>query len=151
MLHYGLKRALPQLLKHVLYGVPFVSKLCLLMGRFSLKTNLVHVKNWLGFCNLLAKIDLVFVYYKNQLDNHKDRFSFCSSLENIDSIFCTLWKLTWFLYTCIKTESVFVACKYWLAILYHMENPYSFKKFTNIRLLSAFQCFTGVWFIYKQI
>jgi len=40
--------------------------------------------------DLLAKIDLVFVGYKNQLgfcNNHKNRFGFCSSLAKIDSIF----------------------------------------------------------------
>jgi len=133
------------------YGVPFVSKLYLLMGWF-------FSKNQLGSCCYLLKIDLVFVAcllkinlvfviclqkstrflyatnIKNQLgfcNNHKKRFGFCRSLA-------------WFLYlvkinsvliliTCIKTESVhwwinlvFVACKILTLSFVLYGNPFGF-------------------------
>ena len=54
-------------------------------------------KNWFSFCSSLAKINSIFVPCKNRLDMHKNRIGFCS--------------------TQILTHS-FILCR----------NPFSFKK-----------------------
>ena len=103
---------------------------------------LLLAKNRLNFCSLLAKIELVFVCYKNQLgfcDNHKNRFGFCSSLAKMDLIFVSCKNRLGFI-TCIKTKSV-----HWWIDLVFVARKILTRSFYIIRKICC--CF----FIYTTV